>query len=73
MKGFNVARIMCVSLCMATTLAIELELRKMRSWMYDRYDVNVRGILGSGRRDVREWDTGKKREVDRGRAGVRSE
>ena len=37
-----------------TFTAIELELRKIRSWMCERYDVNVRGILRSGRRDVFE-------------------
>ena len=34
--------------------ATELELRKMRSRMCEWYDVKVRGIPGSGGRDVRE-------------------
>ena len=58
-----------------TFAATESELRKMRSRMCERYDdVKVRGILGSGTRDVREIEMmAKKFEVDRGRAGGRGE
>ena len=37
-----------------TFAATESELRKMRSRMCEWYGVKLRGILGSGRRDVRE-------------------
>ena len=37
-----------------TFLATDSELRKMRSRMCEWYDVKARGILGSGKRDVRE-------------------
>ena len=36
----------------ATFAATESELRKMRPRTRDWYDVKVRGILGSGKRDV---------------------
>ena len=42
-----------------TFAATESEVRKMRSRMFEWYGVKLRGILGSGRRDVREieiWD-----------------
>ena len=35
-----------------TFVATQSELRKMRSRMRELYDVKVRGILGSGKRDV---------------------
>ena len=44
--------------------ATESELRKMRSRMCEWYDVKVRGILGTGKRDVRKIEIlGNKCEV----------
>ena len=37
-----------------TFAATESELRKMRPRMCEWYNVKVRGVLGSGKRDVRE-------------------
>ena len=50
----------CVSLAVHgddfTFAATESELRKMRSRMCEGYHVKVRGILGSGKRNVREME-----------------
>ena len=39
-----------------TSSATESELRKIRSKMCEWYDVKVRGILGTGKRDAREME-----------------
>ena len=42
--------------------------------MHEWYDVKVRGILGSGKRDVHEIEIfGQESDMDRGRLGVRGQ
>ena len=47
--------------------ATQSEVRKIRSKMREWCDIKVRGVLGSGKRDVRDM---KKREMESRRAAV---
>ena len=57
-----------------TFAGTESELKRIEAKMHECYDVKVRGILGSGKRDVHEdRDTGQEPDVDRRRSGVRGQ
>ena len=54
-----------------TFAGTESELKRIQAKMCEWYDVKVRGILGSGKRDVHEiLNIGQKPDVDRRRSGV---
>ena len=58
-----------------TFAGTESDLKRIQAKMHEWYDVKVRGILGSGKRDVHEIeiDTGQEPDVDRRRSGVRGQ
>ena len=53
-----------------TFASTKTELKRMRSKMSECYYVKVHGILGNGRRDVRDTDTRRESEMDRLKAGA---